>query len=312
MEVEPSFVEVELIRRSADGRNAESKMKKLYVTEVNGIVTLDLYSGWALEGEEHKFKLEYLPSKVCSFVALQRLWLSHNNLSELPVQMDQLVNLKELFLHHNSFKSIPTRLFQLTKLEILWISSNYIREIHPDISLLTKLRQLHLEHNKIKDYQEALNDLPSLEILYLNHNDLTSLSNEIYKLATTLRRLYLNNNKLQYIPDTICHLELLEMLNLEYNEITHIPRNFEAFRQKIESNNKAIVSLNNNSLVPRSKVKLSVGAAPSNLQVQQSSRRHSDHGGPPQRERAHTDTELRFSRYSVPSREGMAVNRDDQ
>jgi Leucine-rich repeat (LRR) protein len=301
----PQSVEVELVRRTAEG--IESKKKHLYVTEVNGTVTLDLYSGWALEGEEHKYKLENLPIKVCSFSTLQKLWLSHNNLSGLPVQIDQLVNLKELFLHHNSLKSIPVRAFNLSKLEILWVSSNRLQEVHPDISKLTRLRQLHLEHNKLKEYQEALNDLPSLEVLYLNHNELTSISTEIYKLSKILRRLYLHNNKLSSIPDTICSLTLLETLHLQFNEILHVPRNFESFCHDIEANNKAIVNVSNNAyIVPRSRVKLSVGGAPPNvqsLQIQQASRRHSDHGGP-SRERSATDGDkynARSCRYSVPS-----------
>lgn len=306
----PQFVEVELIRRSAEGRTAESKRKRVYVTEVNGTVTLDLYSGWALEGEEHKFKLEQLPIKVCSFVTLQKLWLSHNNLSELPIQIDQIVNLKELFLHHNSLTEIPSRLFKLSKIEILWISSNHIQEIHPDIYLLKKLRQLHLEHNKIRCYQETLNDLPSLEVLYLNHNEIATLSSEIHKLSNTLKRLYLNNNKLQSIPENICQLDLLEVLNLESNEIVHIPRVFETFKQMIVTNNRAIVNTSNNTnALPRSKVKLSVGGAPPNLQVVQSpksSRRHSDHGGP-SRERVYTDGDIRSSRFSVPSKGGMVI-----
>jgi len=54
------------------------------VSEVNGTRTLDLYSGWDPETEQHKLPLKTLPMKVCSLVNLERLWVSHNKLSALP------------------------------------------------------------------------------------------------------------------------------------------------------------------------------------------------------------------------------------
>lgn len=300
----PPFVEVEFLRRTTQRRDSEVKKKRVYLTEVNKTVTLDLYSGWALEGEEHKFKLQHLPIQTCSFVTLQKLWVSHNSLSELPSQIQQLVNLREIYLHHNSFTVIPSRLFQVPSLEIVWFSSNQISDIPAEISLLKNLRHLHLEHNQITNYQEAINDLPNLSVLYLNHNLLTSLSFEIHKLSQTLRRLYLQNNKLHSIPDTICSLDGLEILYMESNEITAVPQGFDSFCQKITANNNAVVQVANNPyIVPRSRVKLSVGGTPPNiqgLQLSVSTRRYSDYSGP-QRERSHTEGSVRSSRYSVPS-----------
>lgn len=303
----PDFVEVELSRRMGERRGSELKKKRVYLTEVDGVITLDLYSGWELEGEELKFKLLQLPIKVCSFVQLQKLWVSHNSLTELPGQIDQLVNLKEIYLHHNSFTSIPVRLFRLVNLEIVWLSSNQITQVSSEISSLVKLRHLHLEHNQITEYQESLNQLPSLAVLYLNHNLLSFLSYDIHKLSATLKRLYLQHNKLQMLPDTICLLESLEILYLESNEINTVPQGFEAFCQKISAANKAVIQVANNPyIVPRSKVKLSVGGTPPNIQGLQlsiSTRRHSDYSGPMGRERSATEgsNNMRSSRYSVPT-----------
>lgn len=307
----PPYVEVELMRKTLGRRDSELLKKRVYVTEVNDTVTLDLYSGWVLEGEELKFKLHQLPIKVCSFTNLQKLWVSHNNLTELPGQIDQLVNLREIYLHHNAFEAVPLRLLKLTNLEILWLSSNYIASVPPDISSLINLRHLHLEHNKITQYQEALNDLPNLSVLYLNHNHLQTLSYQIHKLSETLRRLYLHYNKLQTVPETICTLEKLEILYLNNNEMNTVPQNFESFCQKLQDENKAIVRvLNNPYLTPRSRVKLSVGGTPPNiqgLQVSISTRRHSDYTGP----LGDGINVSRSSRFSVPSGGILPDDRED-
>ena len=307
----PPYVEVELMRRTSQRRDSELLKKRVYVTEVNGTVTLDLYSGWALEGEEHKFKLHQLPIKVCSFTNLQKLWVSHNNLTELPGQIDQLANLKEIYLHHNAFKVVPSRLLKLANLEILWLSSNYITSVPPEINLLTNLRHLHLEHNEITQYQESLNDLPNLSVLYLNHNHLQALSYDIHKLSQTLRRLYLQYNKLQTLPETICTLEKLEILYLENNEINTVPQNFEPFCQKIKTDNKAVIQVSNNPYVtPRSRVKLSVGGAPPNvqgLQISSNTRRHSDYTGP----LGDGINPSRSSRFSVPAGGILPDDRED-
>ena len=311
--VDLQFVEVELTRNSGeDGSLKEIQRKKVYVTEVSGICTLDLYSGWVLEGEEHKFKLQALPIKVCSFVNIERLWLSHNNLSELPNQFTQLVNLRELFLHHNAFSNIPTQLFRLTKLEILWVSSNMIEEVQPEISQLKSLRQLHLEHNCIQIFQETLCDLPAIEVLYLNHNKLRTISKNINKLANTLRRFYVHNNKIQAIPEAFCLLLKLEILYLQENEIASVPLKFDSFCEVIKTGNNAIVQADNNPFIlPRSKVKSSVTGPPPSLQILQlnPTRRYSDDHC---RARSHTESDIKqvrqSHRFSVPT---ATIGKDD-
>ncbi len=305
-------VEVEMYRSiGPTGDKIESQKKVVYETEVNGVRTLDLYSGWAVEGEEHKFKLQRVPVKVCSLVLLEKLWLSHNDLRDLPLQLDQLVNLRELFLHYNSFKTIPSCVFRLLKLEILWLSSNELKEVPPQISQLKALRQLHLEHNNLDQFQESLCDLPSLEVLYLNHNYLVSFSSNINNLAKTLRRLYLNMNKITTIPETICFLEKLEILYLHDNRIAVVPPSkFDVFCSKLKETNNAIIQVKNNPYVlPR--VKLSVGGPPSTLQIQANpSRRYSDDF----RQRSLTQPTVSEHRYSVPSVDSMPTgtssNRD--
>lgn len=303
-------VEVEMFRWSGSRGTTQEKMKKVvYETEVNGVKTLDLYSGWAVEGEEHKFKIQSVPTSLCSFVHLERLWISHNNLSELPTEMNQLKNLKQLFLHYNAFVSIPECIFEMSSLEILWMSSNELKGIPSAISKLTSLRQVHFEHNNLEYFQEALCELPALEVLYLNHNLLVSISPNISQVANTLRRFYLNYNKIATIPETICTLYKLELLYLHNNNISSVPSKFDSFCTSLKEKNKAIVQVNNNPYVlPKPRVKLSVGGPPPTLQVQSNpSRRYSDD----YRQRSLTQPSASEHRYSVPSAvESVAPNRD--
>lgn len=294
-----------MIRRGLDDeKEVEVQKKRVYVTEISGIISLDLYSGWTLEGEELKFKLEQFPVKVCSFTNLERLWLSHNSLSQLPRQIDQLVNLRELYVHHNSFTTIPIQLYQLSKLEMVWFSSNEIEEIQPEIAQWISLRHLHLEHNSIKQFEPKIAALPKLEVLYLHHNQLKTIPDIICELAGTLRRLYLHFNKLETLPDGLCHLIHLKVLYLQNNYVSYPPRTFEAFQQILEENKATIQIDNNPFVIPRSKAKLSVTASP--VQTLKSSRRHSDHPPPVERSASpETRSPVRSSgpsqRYSVPS-----------
>ena len=296
----PDSVELELTRKDTN----EKLTKKTYVTLVNGIRTLDLYSGWNVESEDQKFKLQAVPMRVCSLTYLERLWVSHNSLTTLPGQIDQLVNLRELFLHHNSFRDIPLCLCELPKLEILWLSSNKIQDIPPEIAGLKSLRHLHLEHNQIDTFQEGLCELECLEVLYLNHNILRQISKNIDRLPK-LQRLYLNHNQITSIPDSLCRLDKLKKMHLEHNQIAAVPRDWNAFCKKLEEDELSFVDYSNNPFTtPRAaKGKLSVGQAPANLHLQLSntgsSRRFSDSG---RKLMPELDVmEQRTARYSVPA-----------
>ena len=252
----------------------DGKLKRVYVTEVNGTRTLDLYSGWNPEQGEHKFPLKYLPPKVCTLSNLQRLWVSHNLLSSLPTDLDRLVTLKELFLHENKFEEFPIPLCTLKSLEILWLSNNKIKTIPDEISQLRTLKRLHLDGNFITELTSSMCTLTCLEVLYLNQNELSTVSEDVGNL-TGLKRLYLQDNKMTEIPSGLCGLTYIRMLYLDDNGICHIPSEFKTFKQERESNG-ATISLENNPFsfsISQNKSKLSL----TNLHhLTLKTRRHSD------------------------------------
>ena len=257
----PEFVTVEA-QIEGNGGEVHTARKKVYVTEVNGIRTLDLYSGWSPESDNpHKVPmiLQSLPAKVCTLCALERLWVSHNRLTSLPDQIDQLVNLRELFLHRNCLEAVPLQLCKLARLEVLWLNSNKLTSLPNEISQLKTLKRLHLDYNFIEEFPSALCELTSLEVLYMNNNSLRSIPEDIGKLKN-LKRLYLQHNKISDIPRGVCLLTNIETLLLDHNEITHIKSDFQVYQTEREQASANISVKNNPFVTPQSKLKLSTGS----------------------------------------------------
>lgn len=253
-------------------QTGEVVKKKVYVTEVSGVKTLDLYSGWDPEIQAHKTPLKALPRSVCSLPTLVRLWVSHNQLCSLPAQFDELVSLKELFLHRNNFETVPLSLCCLPKLEVLWLSGNKINEIPEDITKLKALKRLHLDGNLLSSFPPTLCQLETLEVLYLSDNVINSICETIGRLKQ-LRRLFLQNNKIAVLPNSLCSLSNIEVLNLDNNEIRQVPREFSTYQARKEMANHTVTLKNNPFVIPGAKLKLSLGGmAPPNYKT----RRHSE------------------------------------
>ena len=268
--------------------------KIVYVTDVNGTKTLDLYSGWNPDSQQHKLPIKELPPKVCQLVTLERLWVSHNKLSTLPVQIEQMFRLREVYLHKNNFEDIPTSLCRLPSLEILWLNCNKITSVPPEIASLKSLRRLHLDTNFIKELPDSLCLLDSLEVLYLNENTIHTISEKIGSMKG-LKRLYLHRNKITDIPSGLCSLKNIRILNLDDNEIRHVRREFQIYQQEMEATHATISTKNNPFVTPGSKMKLSFSGMHPPGHYNSKARRFSD-------QYEHTVAARRPVRVSLPGR----------
>ena len=215
-----------ILQNGYESKTGESSQRIVYVQDVNGKRTLDLYSGED-PGHKKRIPLKQIPSEVCDFVSLERLWASHNLLNCLPTQLSNLENLKELFLHHNNLKEISLSLCKLPNLEILWLGNNNIERIPYELQNLKYLKRLHLENNLIVNFPDFLCLMSQLEIVYLNQNRLENISREVAKM-NSLRRLYLHNNRIRALPrELVDHMQKsdsqLTLITLDHNDIVEIP-----------------------------------------------------------------------------------------
>lgn len=236
------------------------KQRVVYVQDVGGTKTLDLYSGTTgqEEGGPNTTRripmcLSHIPPEVCECVSLERLWLSHNHLMSLPTSLPNLVNLRELFLHHNALQDIPVSLCKLQNLEILWLGNNRITRIPLELTGLTSLRRLHLNNNEIEEFPEFLCEMVQLRILYLNGNRISRIPTGIGK-CTNLQRLYLHKNRIKCLPLDLVQLILqhsLTSVTLDDNGIAEWPRNFKDDQAKMAEMGRAI-TLEGNPIHPLS------------------------------------------------------------
>ena len=240
------------------GDDDREKPRVVYVQNVGGKKTLDLYSGTSgVEGETNKTKtipiaLSHIPPEVCECVSLERLWLSHNQLVSLPPSLPNLINLRELFLHHNELQDIPVSLCKLQNLEILWLGNNHITRVPLELKGLTSLTRLHLDNNEIEEFPEFLCDMPELRILYLNGNRVTRIPTGINN-CVDLQRLYLHKNRIKRLPLDLVQLILghsLTSVTLDDNDITELPPNFREDYVKMVGMGRAI-TLEGNPILPK-------------------------------------------------------------
>lgn len=122
----------------------------------------------------HK-NIVHLPEEVIDVirVEIERLALSHNNLTTLPTRLPECHRLRYLNVRYNSMREIPAPILQMTSLEILDVSKNKIREIPDAIANLTSLKVLAIQKNKIEKLPLCLGDIGSLQVLKLDGNPIS-------------------------------------------------------------------------------------------------------------------------------------------
>ncbi|KAF2809598.1 uncharacterized protein BDZ99DRAFT_443981 [Mytilinidion resinicola] len=113
-----------------------------------------------------------LPDEVIDVIRteIERLALSHNNLSNLPSRLPECRRLRYLNVRYNSLREIPLPIMQMTALEILDVSKNKIKVIPEGISNLISLKVLAIQKNKIERLPVGLGDISSLQVLKLDGN----------------------------------------------------------------------------------------------------------------------------------------------
>jgi hypothetical protein len=86
------------------------------------------------------------PGWFVRWTNMERLWLSHNQISTLPA--DDLGRmgrtLVELYLDHNKLAAVPAELAKLSRLRVLTLDENLIEELPAQLGTLTQLERLEV------------------------------------------------------------------------------------------------------------------------------------------------------------------------
>ena len=125
--------------------------------------------------------LSSLPDEaVESFVPeVERINLSHNQISTLPSSFSQCAAITYLNLRGNLFTKFPKPLLNLNKLQVLDLSRNRIEALPHEIQAMKSLRFLSVMHNCLESLPLALGYLESLRLLKTAGNPLNETLNNI-------------------------------------------------------------------------------------------------------------------------------------
>lgn len=132
--------------------------------------------------------LTELPNKIMEFPNLETLTLLDNKLTNLPDWFPQNSSIVTLELSGNQFQSFPPQLTKMGNLEELYIARNSIEELPSSIGNIKLLQALDLGHNKLRDVPDNISELGTLRYLNLRGNPLPpSVREKIRKLLPNTR-----------------------------------------------------------------------------------------------------------------------------
>ncbi|OLL25731.1 Leucine-rich repeat-containing protein sog2 [Neolecta irregularis DAH-3] len=132
----------------------------------DGGVTVDL------SGRISGHRIAELPNEVIDTIKtqVQRLALSHNQLTTLPASVSKLSHLRYINVRSNRFKVFPDVLCSCVSLEILDISRNKLQSLPRDFGNLINLKVLSISKNYIKALPVYIAQMDKLNTLAIDHN----------------------------------------------------------------------------------------------------------------------------------------------
>jgi Leucine-rich repeat (LRR) protein len=136
--------------------NADIQMTDLLLCLVNNPTTLLASGGCASELKVLDLRGETLclPSKLGQFAALEELYLSHNQLSQIPDEIGSLTKLRILSLGQNNIKELPSTMGELwTSLTAIFLGENNISKMPFHEYDMSHLRQASIGSNPLPEPQ---------------------------------------------------------------------------------------------------------------------------------------------------------------
>eukprot|EP00929_Paragymnodinium_shiwhaense_P038990 TRINITY_DN20518_c0_g1_i1.p1 TRINITY_DN20518_c0_g1~~TRINITY_DN20518_c0_g1_i1.p1 ORF type:complete len:1014 (-),score=268.59 TRINITY_DN20518_c0_g1_i1:62-3103(-) len=193
------------------------------------------YMEEAVKAQHVKFAPEVL-TKLCQYVKLHTVDLTHCHLTEVPPKLYELENMVVLRLSHNNLTVIkhdPNQeaVGKAAPVEEMVMEWNKISHVQPksmEGEIVKSLVLLSFAHNEIRFLPRAfLAGAKRLRYLDMSFNSLTSLPDSIYS-CHSLQMLILSRNQLSALPDNIGKLKDLRKLFVSYNRLTGLPSDIGA------------------------------------------------------------------------------------
>jgi Leucine-rich repeat (LRR) protein len=140
------------------------------------------------------------PQGFGSFLQLEYINLSNNQISALSEGFGDMPMVKKLDLTDNSLESIPNSIGKMTSLETLLLDRNRLTSIPETIANCCFLKHISATKNKLATLPESMADLRNLVTIDFSDNELTSLPKYLGQDLTHVNYDF-HNNRIEHIPD---------------------------------------------------------------------------------------------------------------
>ncbi|MHA1673852.1 MAG: leucine-rich repeat domain-containing protein [Promethearchaeota archaeon] len=162
-------------------------------------------------------ELKEIPPEFSQCLLLNKINLSHNQISSTADLRVIPEGCQILILHHNIFTNFPKNIPH--HIQELDFSDNLLE--NPDYSQLpTSLTKLKLNNCGLSQFPSPLP--PTLETLILSHNSIEAIPS-IKDILPKLVSIHLGNNQISVYPETLHHCKSLEYINLANNLLNSFP-----------------------------------------------------------------------------------------
>ncbi|RKF81729.1 hypothetical protein GcM3_032026 [Golovinomyces cichoracearum] len=161
----------EAMKNALEENQTKAAEAKSVSDELKPGVTIDL---------SHK-QIQRFPDEVVDIIKneLERLALSHNQLTSFPSRFYECKSLRYLNVRNNLIREFPQCICELSSLEILDFGRNKLKSLPPQIVKLTSLKVLSVQKNRIDVLPLCLADMGSLQVLKLDGNPIRFPPKEI-------------------------------------------------------------------------------------------------------------------------------------